>query len=309
MQTVIYKKDTGDIVGVVNNVINIDGNNVVGVHESYGGIDLSICAFITIDDGTVTFNENGLSPSKIDSTWVDKSSLVVPSLQQYTILNPDKNTITDYQNAKIAVLNEQCNKAILSGFTSSVLGEPHQYDFDEEAQRNLNGALTMMAVDSTITTVTWKTVDSGPLPHTKDQFTQLCKDAYSFKEKMVQKYWTKKLQVGSCTTIDQVNSIVWDNTTPPSVPTGLTATPGSSNSGQVTLTWNKNNDVTMIGGGGYNIYNATTGVKLNTSGLITSTTTNITGLTSGTSYSFAVTAVDTDGNESAKSEVVIITAP
>ncbi|CAM3084705.1 fibronectin type III domain-containing protein [Paenibacillus lupini] len=85
------------------------------------------------------------------------------------------------------------------------------------------------------------------------------------------------------------------DTTPPAVPTGLTASAGSS---QVTLSWSANTDSDLQG---YNLYRGTT--KLNTT-LISGTTYTATGLTNGTSYSFQVSAVDTSSNESAKTTAV-----
>ncbi|GIM47049.1 hypothetical protein DNHGIG_25980 [Collibacillus ludicampi] len=122
--------------------------------------------------------------------------------------------LEDVKARKIAELDQMCNQTILAGFTSSALGAPHQYDFDEEAQRNFAGTLALLNVDSTITSITWKTVDAGPLTHTRDQFIQLCRDAFNFKDSQIQKYWSKKNQVLQSTTVDQVNAITWDDPTP-----------------------------------------------------------------------------------------------
>lgn len=88
------------------------------------------------------------------------------------------------------------------------------------------------------------------------------------------------------------------DTTPPSVPTGLTATPGN---GQVSLSWNASTDPDDAVAG-YNIYR--NGAKVGSS---TSTSFTDTGLTNGTSYSYQVSAFDTHGNESALSSTVSAT--
>lgn|GEM_PF-2381464 len=88
------------------------------------------------------------------------------------------------------------------------------------------------------------------------------------------------------------------DTTAPAIPAGLTASAGS---GQVTLSWSANTESDLQG---YNIYRGTT--KLNTAPA-TGTTYTATGLTNGTSYSFQISAVDTSGNESAKSTAVSAT--
>lgn len=74
----------------------------------------------------------------------------------------------------------------------------------------------------------------------------------------------------------------------PPVPTGLAATPGSS---QVALSWSTSNSLLTVG---YNVYKD--GVKANTS-IITGTSYTVTGLTAGT-YSFTVEAVNEKGDKS-----------
>jgi hypothetical protein len=93
------------------------------------------------------------------------------------------------------------------------------------------------------------------------------------------------------------------DTTPPSVPTGLTPTSGD---GSVTLDWTANTETDLAG---YNVYQSTdntTFTKVNTS-LITTNSYSVTGLTNDTTYYFTVSAVDTSGNESAQSTSVSAT--
>ena len=84
------------------------------------------------------------------------------------------------------------------------------------------------------------------------------------------------------------------DTTAPTVPTGLAATPGNT---QVSLTWGASTDA--VGVTGYRIYRNGTQVG-------TSTTTNylVTGLSNGTNYAFTVAAYDAAGNVSAQSAAV-----
>jgi fibronectin type 3 domain-containing protein len=83
----------------------------------------------------------------------------------------------------------------------------------------------------------------------------------------------------------------------PAVPTGLVATPGD---GTVTLAWTANTDADLAK---YKVYKD--GVLLD--GNVTTNGYTAAGLTKGTSYSFAVTAVDTSGNESDHSGTVSAT--
>lgn len=91
------------------------------------------------------------------------------------------------------------------------------------------------------------------------------------------------------------------DTTPPSVPTGLTATATSGT--QVNLTWTASTDTSGIGG--YQIYR--NGTQLTANVPSASFTDNTT--TPNTSYSYTVRAVDTAGNISADSNTATITTP
>lgn len=90
------------------------------------------------------------------------------------------------------------------------------------------------------------------------------------------------------------------DTTAPSVPTGLTATPISSS--QINLAWNASTD--NVGVAGYRIYKS--GVLVGTT-LATTRTYSNTGLAAGTSYGYKVSAYDAAGNASAQSTLVSAT--
>ncbi|HVN26215.1 MAG TPA: fibronectin type III domain-containing protein [Candidatus Paceibacterota bacterium] len=82
------------------------------------------------------------------------------------------------------------------------------------------------------------------------------------------------------------------DTTPPSTPTGLSATAVSSS--QINLSWTASND--NVGVAGYKIYR--NGSQIATS---SGTTYNNTGLTAGTTYTYTVAAYDAANNTSAQS--------
>jgi Zn-dependent metalloprotease/chitodextrinase len=88
------------------------------------------------------------------------------------------------------------------------------------------------------------------------------------------------------------------DTQAPSIPTGLIA----SNITQTTvdLSWNASTD--NVGVTGYDVYRGATNL-----GTVTGTSTQVTGLTASTAYSFSVRARDAAGNVSAASNVVNIT--
>src|SRR5205814_619429 len=90
------------------------------------------------------------------------------------------------------------------------------------------------------------------------------------------------------------------DTTPPSVPTGLTASAVSSS--QINLSWAASSD--NVGVSGYRVYRD--GAQIAT----TSTTFFAnTGLSPSTTYSYAVAAFDAAGNASARSGTVSATTP
>lgn len=136
----------------------------------------------------------------------DSNGNIIPEPSQTDLNNW---WIPALQTIKINQLNDKCNQSVLGGFSSSCLGATHNYQFDYDAQMNLNGQLNLLNIDSTITSVSWRTLDAGILSHTKDQFIQLYKDASSFKSSQIDKYWNLKSQVLSATTETQINAINW----------------------------------------------------------------------------------------------------
>ncbi|MFJ4005099.1 cellulase family glycosylhydrolase [Streptomyces sp. NPDC090023] len=86
-----------------------------------------------------------------------------------------------------------------------------------------------------------------------------------------------------------------DDTTAPSVPTGLTVTGATASS--VSLSWSASADDTGVAG--YDVYRGTT-----KAGWVTGTSFTDTGLTAGTSYGYTLRARDAAGNTSAASASV-----
>jgi fibronectin type 3 domain-containing protein len=91
-----------------------------------------------------------------------------------------------------------------------------------------------------------------------------------------------------------------DDTTPPTAPTGLSATAVSSS--QVDLDWNASAD--DVGVTGYDVYRGTT--LINT---VTGTSTSDTTVAAGTTYSYTVKAKDAAGNVSPASDPATVTTP
>ncbi len=107
--------------------------------------------------------------------------------------------------------------------------------------------------------------------------------------------------VGAGTASAASNSVVADDTSPSTVPTGLTASAASAT--QINLSWTASTD--NVGVTAYKVYRG--GTLLPTLGNVTSFSN--TGLTALTSYSYTVAACDAAGNCSAQSTAVSVTTP
>ncbi len=120
-------------------------------------------------------------------------------------------------------------------------------------------------------------------------------------------------------TLDQVqldnfsaNSLTTADTTPPTIPTTLTASPISG--GQITLSWLVSTD--NVGGsglGGYNIRRCT-GASCTPTALLTTASSSATSFTDGglaaaTTYGYAINSFDNAGNQSLYSSTVYATTP
>ncbi|MGO4269819.1 XkdW family protein [Paenibacillus sp. TAF58] len=108
----------------------------------------------------------------------------------------------------IESLNLKCNAAILTGFTSSTLGAVHIYDFDYEAQTNLNGMLSAVTNGMAAEPIMWK-ASGVPQPHTFEQFKALYADGLVHKNANISKYWELKAEVTSAINTEEIASITW----------------------------------------------------------------------------------------------------
>jgi hypothetical protein len=111
------------------------------------------------------------------------------------------------RSVKINELKLECEQGILTGFTSSVTGYTYQFDYKD--QDNITQQMLFLVNDPTITTVDWKTIDSGIVTHTREQFLAVCSGANDHKRMNMGKYWTKESQVNSATTEVGINAVVW----------------------------------------------------------------------------------------------------
>jgi hypothetical protein len=118
----------------------------------------------------------------------------------------------------------------------------------------------------------------------------------------VQDHLVQQCVGDGCTCTTTTTTTIPADTTPPSVPTGVSATAASCS--QINLAWNASTDAGGSGVKGYNVYRG--GVFLKQ---VPGFSTSDTGLAGSTLYSYSIAAVDNAGNESAKSVIVSTPTP
>lgn len=132
-------------------------------------------------------------------------------------------SLDEVKAAKIAQLNEFCNRAIAAGFKSSATGTVHTYPSDDEAKSNLQIVMKRLEIaekqlrDSGVDlsvpanrpTYGYLTMDAGYLDHTLDQLETVFADGVDAGTVHVMHFRELKAQVEAATTADEVNAIQW----------------------------------------------------------------------------------------------------
>jgi hypothetical protein len=148
------------------------------------------------DDCTEIKPEDGLFKAKfVDGAWVESET--------------DATLLQYVKDAKKAELNMKCDLTIMGGFTSSALGVEHTYQSLLVDEVWLNATINRFAIDPNFTTVNYKTIDSGYLLHTKDQFNQVFIAGHSFGDSQIAKLNSLKAQVDSATDKAGVDAVTW----------------------------------------------------------------------------------------------------
>lgn len=125
-------------------------------------------------------------------------------------LNVNFIPLEELKSKKIEQLHYLCNQDILSGFYSSAAtDEPILYGFDWDDQNNLQGTLTLMNSKPDLTVIFYKPKGIPPFAHSRDQFINLCTDAFLAKQTKIAKYWSLKAEVELCMTKEDVQTIIW----------------------------------------------------------------------------------------------------
>lgn len=136
------------------------------------------------------------------------------------IAQPTEQQVVDYWNSSIGSLNyfkqrkknilsQQCNGTITSGFPSSALGTSHTYPSDDEDQRNFHSEIDRLNLDTSYTTIYFKTLDAGYLAHTVDQFKQVFIDGHTYGRQQIAKLNDLKSQVDLASSEAELDAITW----------------------------------------------------------------------------------------------------
>jgi len=159
----------------------------------------------------INFNPTGRFTEELSSQFIECDD----SVQQHMIYNNnefvfDLPSLDEVKKVKLQELNNDCKRTTLGTFTSSALGEPHTYSYDEEAQRNLILGKTLVDNYSDTDTINWRISDTRQvLPHTKSQFLVLFQDSVIHLMTNIEKFRLLESQVNSCTTNEEVELINW----------------------------------------------------------------------------------------------------
>ena len=182
-------------------------------YNSEGKFEWASGADFPIDNLVI---ESGMNALYLDDNDINNQD-IIKNYPNYTMIDnapvytpiPDSVKLPFERQSKIQELNIACNQDILSGFSSSAIGEKHEYKFDYEYQGNFDKKLGILSMIPTIQTVDWPTKDAGIITHTREQFLQVCLDGQSWIESNLFRYFRMKAEIEVMENIDEIASVKW----------------------------------------------------------------------------------------------------
>ena len=139
-------------------------------------------------------------------------------IQWDTTVDRTSASLDQLKAAKMAQLNDFCERAIASGFRSSALGEEHVYPSDAAAQNNLQIVIRRLEIgeeqaaaglEGAVLTYLFQTLDAGYLEHTLKQLKQVFADGVDTGTKHVMHFRQLKAQVEAATSAEEIDAIQW----------------------------------------------------------------------------------------------------
>lgn len=121
-----------------------------------------------------------------------------------------------HKDAKIAALSAACRAAIIAGFESDALGEPHLYPSKETDQLNLAGSVTdslLPELPADWTTPFWCADEAGEWamrPHTAQQIQRVGREAKAKILALMQHNAALAEQVQLAPDKQSVDEIIWE---------------------------------------------------------------------------------------------------
>lgn len=111
------------------------------------------------------------------------------------------------KNYKLQELSAACSADIMTGFSSSALGEPHHYAAELENQINLIGAIAFdLPIPYTCTNSAGVKV---PRVHTQDQMRQVFLDGVARKTELIARFHALKALVQEASSSQMLSQISW----------------------------------------------------------------------------------------------------
>lgn len=160
---------------------------------------------------TITAIEQRLLDVGFDAMTVTEKNQLISFLannagKMYSEISVD-DVIAHHKELKFEQLSEACADTILAGFTST---NGHVYRTNGDDQSNFFGKAIQLLLDSSITTIKWKTEDIGYADHTRDDWIQkVFLEGLSFKESTLYKYNQLKAIARSATSDAGVLAVRW----------------------------------------------------------------------------------------------------
>lgn len=115
--------------------------------------------------------------------------------------------VLDYhKRLKIDILSEECDGAIVKGFTSS---NGHHYRTNRDDQINMVAKNIQLLHDVTISEVKWKTEDAGYITHPRAEWLKVYSEGITHKETNLYKYNTLKIQISNATEEADILAVDW----------------------------------------------------------------------------------------------------
>ena len=116
--------------------------------------------------------------------------------------------LSSAKKVKIAALSGECEKAIVSGFTSTALGTPHHYNAQYDNQMNLS-ILGLAGLDADYTCTDLATGVKAQRFHLAAQIHQVFLDGLAHKAGLMKKFGQLRSLVEAASTTEEVEAIVW----------------------------------------------------------------------------------------------------